>query len=50
MRLTRGLIFVRTAGGPRTDSEPDSELCDNGYALPVEGLIVRVDLQVSEHG
>lgn len=47
MRLARALIFVRTMGGPRTDAQEDSELCDNGYAVPVEGLEVRVDLQVS---
>ena len=47
-RLCRALCFVRTPGGPMVGEGPEADLCDNGFARPVEGLIVRVDLQKME--
>ena len=46
-RLCRILCWVRTAGGPEQDDEAQ-ELVDNPFARPVEGLVVRVDLQRME--
>ena len=46
-RLCRVLFWVRTEGGPEMDDEA-GELVDNAFARPVEGLIVRVDLQKME--
>ena len=46
-RLCRVLCWMRTPEGPVMDDEA-GELVDNAFARPVEGLVIRVDLQKME--